>query len=116
VDKDCVRVGGTGTCNCAPAIGKSSGDAIAASASTAASAFFAEFSSPVCTAYFGLRGSICDAGPGINLRCEAGQCRVDETSCLLAPPDAAMDLHDGPAVTLDSAIDLFAKDGSLAGQ
>jgi hypothetical protein len=41
---------------------------------------------------------------------------VDETSCLMAPTDAAMDLRDAPTVSLDSAIDLFAKDGSLTSQ
>jgi hypothetical protein len=111
-----VRVGGTGTCDCAPAIGKSSGDAIAASAMTAANAFLGEFSSPACAAYFGTRNSVCDAGPGINLRCQAGQCRVDGASCLMAPTDAAMDLRDAPTVSHDSALDLFTKDGSLGGQ
>ena len=76
---DCRVVGGAGTCNCTPVLGNGSGVAISVSAQ-GNNDYFSRLM--VCTQQGYNVGSICDAAPARNLRCENGLCTADEASCL----------------------------------
>jgi len=79
---DCTTVGGAGTCNCVATLGNGSGEAITATAASDAYAYFGRMQ--VCIQQGFKFPAICDAAPAKNLRCEAGKCAADESSCLLA--------------------------------
>jgi hypothetical protein len=78
---DCKTVGGAGTCNCVATLGNGSGEAISATAVSDAYAYFARMQ--VCIQQGFKFPAICDAAPAKNLRCEAGKCAANESSCLL---------------------------------
>ncbi len=78
---DCTTVDGAGTCNCAATLGNGSGEAISATAISDAYAYLGRMQ--VCIQQGFKFPAICDAAPAKNLRCEAGKCAADESSCLL---------------------------------
>ena len=79
---DCTTVGGAGTCNCVATLGNGSGESISATAVSDANAYLGRMQ--VCIQQGFKFPAICDAAPAKNLRCEAGKCAADESSCLLA--------------------------------
>jgi len=78
---DCKVVGGAGSCNCVPALGNGSGDAILTSAVSEAYAYLGRVQTCIQQGF--KLPAICDAAPAANLRCEAGKCKADESSCLV---------------------------------
>jgi hypothetical protein len=91
---DCVLVGGTGTCECAPTPGEPGGDPISAEALSEAQAYMTAYQN--CLAHGSLTSIIaCDSAPSINLRCELGRCVADSASCSLA--DAGSDAAETDA-------------------
>jgi hypothetical protein len=97
-DDDCVVVGGTGTCDCAPSLGECSGDAISRSSLQEAAQFFARFGE--CKSLSAFLGRSCDCAPATNLRCDQGFCRADSPGCLSvgdAGSDMPLDVTDAEA-------------------
>jgi hypothetical protein len=78
ISEECAVVGGTGTCDCAPALGRPSGTAIRTDAVDGTRPFFERFEE--CKDQ-GWPGGACDAGPAVNLRCQAGRCLVEDGYC-----------------------------------
>jgi hypothetical protein len=77
---DCRRVGGAGTCNCVATLGGGSGEAISATAANDAYAYLARMQACIKQGF--KFQATCDAAPAENLRCEAGKCAADQSSCL----------------------------------
>jgi hypothetical protein len=90
-DTDCILVGGTNTCACAPALGSGSGEAIAKTAAAAANDFLERFEQ--CKYDPTFEGAVhCESAPGQNVRCENFKCVVDAATCSSASDagDAAL--------------------------
>lgn len=81
----CRVVGGAGSCHCSPSLGEGSGDAISSDPQHRVGAFLERFEQCKVEAP-GTVGSVCDAAPARNVRCENGECVADSPSCL--PLDA----------------------------
>lgn len=77
-DADCIVVGGSQTCDCAPAIGAGSGDGIARDALDDARGLFDRFRA--CIPLVDWPGT-CDAAPA-RVSCVGGSCVASERSCL----------------------------------
>ena len=76
---DCTMVG-TESCVCTPALSHESDTAINKDGAPIARAYYDLFNSDEC-ADVQERNLTCDAGPGGNLRCDDGVCRLDEQDC-----------------------------------
>jgi hypothetical protein len=77
---DCVIVGGTATCECAPALRSGSGDAISKQSIQTAQAYLSRFEQCKHDPAF-QNNLICGSAPAVNLRCEQGECRSDDATC-----------------------------------
>lgn len=76
VVEDCVVVAAAEPCDCAPALGKLSGEAINVEAEAGVEPYIELFDSGECGDISGSYG--CDVGPYRNLGCVEGLCVVDE--------------------------------------
>ena len=79
---DCILVGGTRSCDCAPSLGNGSGTGLNHSASNEAKHFIERYFSAECKP---IQTEECDTDKG-DLECVDGRCRVGIVNCMSLSP------------------------------
>lgn len=83
---DCMIGGSNLTCDCGWAIGQASGDALAKVNLPEANKLQWLWYSKKCDGVKTTKNCTWDAAKAQKLRCEAGLCKADAASCVIAPP------------------------------